>query len=702
MPYMQRITWSGVALHAGVIPGYPASHGCIRLPHHFAAELWGMTKMGARVIVAPEDTAAVEIDQPAPAFADLDAGPRRDAGADQAKPELVSMALGGPRQRRRRCCPGCRVRACSIRSSGHRAAKIQTAADGARQRQGRQGRRRAVGRQGGASQQGDRRPAQRRAGRRPQRAASWMRPSKALDAVKTPEAAERAKAAVAAAEAALADCRPRPSEEARAHGGRRRRPKRWPRPARPGTPRTPAGSPAAEAKAAERGTDPISIFISKKTGRLYIRQAWAPIHEAAVTIKEPEALIGTHTYLAVEPAADSKSLRWLSVTFPAAKPVAATMTMMTMTTARGRGAARPPSPSKPRRPGRTRRPRVRSTASTCPTRRASSSPSGCGPAPRSSSRTRVSATRPAPTPTSSCCPADPMHVPRHGSRPGSRVVAAFAATIPKACAITPRPCSLITTTHDLAQICTPPRQARFRVRRHGVHSRADVLAAAVPDPGRRSRRRGHRRSAQRPASTCKPFYDLMANEAVVKVFHAARQDLEIVWTQAKLIPHPIFDTQVAAMVCGFGEAVSYVNLVKQVTGRDLDKSSRFTDWSRRPLSQKQLTYALADVTYLRDIYKRLKEELEFDRPRAMARRGDGHAHRSAHLRKPSRGRLAAPQAARQEPQGAGRADRAGRLARARRPGPGRAAQPRAARRGALRHRRACPDRDRHSFPSCAR
>ena len=133
----------------------------------------------------------------------------------------------------------------------------------------------------------------------------------------------------------------------------------------------------------------------------------------------------------------------------------------------------------------------------------------------------------------------------------------------------------------------------------------------------------------------------MANEAVVKVFHAARQDLEIVWTQAKLIPHPIFDTQVAAMVCGFGEAVSYVNLVKQVTGRDLDKSSRFTDWSRRPLSQKQLTYALADVTHLRDIYKRLKEELEIERPRRMARRGNGDAHRPAYLRNPSRGGLAA-------------------------------------------------------------
>jgi ribonuclease D len=107
-----------------------------------------------------------------------------------------------------------------------------------------------------------------------------------------------------------------------------------------------------------------------------------------------------------------------------------------------------------------------------------------------------------------------------------------------------------------------------------------------------------------------PFYALMANERVTKVFHAARQDLEIVWTQARLIPHPIFDTQVAAMVCGFGESVSYVNLVKQVTGRDLDKTSRFTDWARRPLTEKQLAYALGDVTHLRDVYKRLKAELE--------------------------------------------------------------------------------------------
>jgi ribonuclease D len=109
-----------------------------------------------------------------------------------------------------------------------------------------------------------------------------------------------------------------------------------------------------------------------------------------------------------------------------------------------------------------------------------------------------------------------------------------------------------------------------------------------------------------------PFFELMANEAVVKVFHAARQDLEIVWGEASLIPKPIFDTQVAAMVCGFGDSVSYVNLVKKVMDQDLDKSSRFTDWSRRPLSPPQLTYALADVTHLRGVYLHLKSELERD------------------------------------------------------------------------------------------
>lgn len=106
-----------------------------------------------------------------------------------------------------------------------------------------------------------------------------------------------------------------------------------------------------------------------------------------------------------------------------------------------------------------------------------------------------------------------------------------------------------------------------------------------------------------------PFFALMADRNVMKVFHAARQDIEIAFAKTGAVPDPVFDTQVAAMVCGFGESISYVNLVKKLTGGDLDKSSRFTDWSRRPLSEKQLVYALGDVTYLRDVYKSLVKEI---------------------------------------------------------------------------------------------
>ncbi|MBB3963902.1 ribonuclease D [Rhizobium metallidurans] len=108
----------------------------------------------------------------------------------------------------------------------------------------------------------------------------------------------------------------------------------------------------------------------------------------------------------------------------------------------------------------------------------------------------------------------------------------------------------------------------------------------------------------------KPFFELMGDASVLKVFHAARQDIEIIYNRGGLIPHPIFDTQVAAMVCGFGDSVSYDQLVSRTKGVQIDKSSRFTDWSRRPLSEKQLDYALADVTHLRDVYLYLKAELE--------------------------------------------------------------------------------------------
>ncbi len=107
-----------------------------------------------------------------------------------------------------------------------------------------------------------------------------------------------------------------------------------------------------------------------------------------------------------------------------------------------------------------------------------------------------------------------------------------------------------------------------------------------------------------------PFFELMGNESVVKVFHAARQDIEIIYKLGRLLPTPVFDSQVAAMVCGFGDSISYDQLVYKITGKQVDKSSRFTDWAKRPLSEKQLKYALGDVTHLRNVYISIKANLE--------------------------------------------------------------------------------------------
>ena len=107
-----------------------------------------------------------------------------------------------------------------------------------------------------------------------------------------------------------------------------------------------------------------------------------------------------------------------------------------------------------------------------------------------------------------------------------------------------------------------------------------------------------------------PFFALMADQRVMKVFHAARQDLEIVWNLGRMLPTPLFDTQIAAMVCGYGDSVGYEQLANDLAKARIDKSSRFTDWSRRPLSEAQLVYALSDVTHLRDIYIALKSDLE--------------------------------------------------------------------------------------------
>lgn len=113
-----------------------------------------------------------------------------------------------------------------------------------------------------------------------------------------------------------------------------------------------------------------------------------------------------------------------------------------------------------------------------------------------------------------------------------------------------------------------------------------------------------------PSLVLEPLARLLRDESTLKVFHAGRQDIEIFYNLFKTVPKPIFDTQVAAMVCGFGDQVAYGNLVQKLLGVNLEKTSRFADWSRRPLTQKQLQYALADVVHLRDVYQILATRLE--------------------------------------------------------------------------------------------
>ncbi len=136
-----------------------------------------------------------------------------------------------------------------------------------------------------------------------------------------------------------------------------------------------------------------------------------------------------------------------------------------------------------------------------------------------------------------------------------------------------------------------------------------------------------------PGIDLAPLHELMADTRVTKVFHAARQDVEIFFHSTGKIPTPLVDTQVAAMVCGFGDSVSYENLAAKLAGARIDKSSRFTDWAQRPLTDRQLQYALSDVTHLRPAYEHLARRL------AKTGRGEWVAEEMAVLTSPSTYRL---------------------------------------------------------------
>ncbi|MGV6848992.1 MAG: ribonuclease D [Marinibacterium sp.] len=171
----------------------------------------------------------------------------------------------------------------------------------------------------------------------------------------------------------------------------------------------------------------------------------------------------------------------------------------------------------------------------------------------------------------------------------------------------------LTTTTDLAAFCAAAAQHPYVtvdtefLRERTYYSKLCLIQLAYPGDSEDSAVLVDPLAAD---LSLDPLYALFRDKSVVKVFHAARQDLEIFWVAAGLFPEPLFDTQVAAMVCGFGEQVGYETLVKKIVRQPLDKTSRFTDWSRRPLSEAQKTYALADVTHLRTIYETLKGDLD--------------------------------------------------------------------------------------------
>lgn len=167
----------------------------------------------------------------------------------------------------------------------------------------------------------------------------------------------------------------------------------------------------------------------------------------------------------------------------------------------------------------------------------------------------------------------------------------------------------ITRTDELRELCVRLNAAEFLtidtefVRTSTYYSQLCLIQVADDHDA-------YAIDALAPGLDLTPFYDLLNNGDPMMVFHACRQDLEIFYLASGKLPHRLFDTQVAGMVCGFGESVGYETLVKTMTNGKLDKAIRFTDWSRRPLSHKQLDYALGDVTYLRKIYRKLSAELE--------------------------------------------------------------------------------------------
>lgn len=312
MPYMQRITWSGVTLHAGPVPGYAASHGCIRLPHQFAVKLWGLTKIGARIVIAPDEASVLNIEPaqlPVPKLMPVPEG--ATAVGETAKSETIrpgtlsaqpikvaEVSANATSARSPLFNPMERAKLLRDLAVADAAAKAKAAKQTAETSTLKTAAANAA-------------------------TAAWRASETALAttrarrnaAAKALEQSASAEPALAAADLKIAEAE-KASQDALALE------------AAQGAAAIAAAKSAAEAeqasreaaltlKTAERGLEPISILISKKSGRLYIRQAWTPIYEAPIAFKDPSQPLGTHVYLAVAAQGSGDNLRWLSVSLAA-------------------------------------------------------------------------------------------------------------------------------------------------------------------------------------------------------------------------------------------------------------------------------------------------------------------------------------------------------------------------------------------------
>ncbi len=327
MPFMQRITWSGVAMHAGVVPGYPASHGCIRLPAGFAPQLFGMTQMGARVVVSPTDVQPVEFSHPFLPLPKMQEAPVIPATPQQqadngASVELASMntaavpdSTGTPEGSKLvnpiAYAKALKQRALADKAAADLAAKNALAAaqtTGTEARQARDEMRKLEADLAAAQAKLaaiDARAAAPAAAVAPPASAIPQTTGTTTGSIDAERAA--AQSAIHAAETALSEVRTREATKSSAAFASVEAYKQ-----------ATALAEAADklVDEADRRREQVSVLISRKEGKIFIRQNWTEVWEAPVTIRDPERPIGTHVYSAIEPAADGSSMRWIAISMP--------------------------------------------------------------------------------------------------------------------------------------------------------------------------------------------------------------------------------------------------------------------------------------------------------------------------------------------------------------------------------------------------